>query len=1634
MPNWKKVVVSGSNADLNQVTASQLVVGTPNNQYTFPTQSGAISHTLVLNDSDELEFGDISGSLPPGTVSSSAQIAAYGDFVNIRGGNTISGSQIFQSDQIHFQADPNSDIGAVDTLLIVTGSIITTGFVGSNGSIFIGDGAVDSIGEPDTVNFIATITSSLIPTDDNLFDLGSGSSHWNTVYANNWRGTGTIEIDSPNNARLVLDRNANGDDAEIEFKTNGTTNWTIGTGQVGNDNEFTIKGGSTNFVRISESGNASFLGAVTASAFTGDGSGLTGITSDSASYVEWDNVVQKPVLYSGSAQLVDALEGQDLSLGVISASILHEIYTTQSINLGSGSFQFGDTLDDTHTFTGSVNITGSLSVIGNIDSVGRIETDDSMRSVFVGRNAGTNEQPGYFYNTGIGFATLGQVTSGLRNTGLGFQSVGFVQTGDDNIGIGYFAGLGVTTGQRNVYIGTEAGGTYSSGGGRSENTAVGYYSQQAATSAENNSTFGSLSGQSITTGGHNTLLGWRAGAALTTGTSNVAIGSNAAYQNMNGSSNIIIGYNTAVSASGDDNTIVIGAGTVGRGANTTTIGATATTSAKIYGSLEIDGITDVSASIADLESFSASLDATFATEDELNSATQSLSQSLASTIEDIVDGTITVTSSSYAITASYVQASDIVGDITASSVDWTDITNTPDGIVSGSTQITALGFLSESFSTDGTGITSGSAQIVSLLDGQDVNLGDISATSINTSIVSSSITFTSGSNIFGDELTDVHEFTGSVEVLGGITASLLGTASTGSHALIANTSSHAIFADNATSSETASYVEQSISASYVQASDIVGDIAASSVDWSDIDNRPDDIVSSSAQITAHGFISESFSTAGTGIVSGSAQIATDISGAFTEASGGFATITTDTSASLALLSSSFETLSSSLDTDFITEAELNAATQSLSSSLATDISASDARLDVFDGLGLVSGSSDTVLVNNFSASNDIWFGGNIFGDGSNLTGITSSLIQNGLLFGLGLNGGTYNGVLDVTGSLDTSSVHFLSGSVAAIEAESSISLTGSLLGTATSASYIAWDSIDATPEGIVSSSTQIVEHLPTGTITSSAQITAHGFISESFSTAGTGILSGSEQIATEISGAFTAASSSFSASIASLKTFSSSLDATFATDAEINAATQSLSSSLALSIQSNRSASDANGATIGTLLSETLLSGSVQIATEISGAFNADSASFAELISTSNADFTFFTQRYSNDTGSFITGSSVSNATLTFHKGDSTTETRTINNVVNATSASYIQASNIDGDITADSIAYSNITGTPSGIVSGSTQVVSLLDGQDVNLGNISATSINTSIVSSSITFTSGSNIFGDEASDVHEFTGSVEVLGGITASLLGTASTASYVNASNIDGDITALSASYASTASVANMLTLNDVSNTNANFVFPLIETGSMSLMSYDSFDLIFNPLDGELTATSITVTNLTISESSIGEGTIRNSVNADTASVANTAVSADTASLASGVDVIPIPAMFDTYYPVVTNVTSGGGSTLVTSSFYFNRVDNVLHASTFSGSFNGDGSGITGVSADSASYVEASVVTSVTTYRETVSGATSYVVNHNLNERYPIVQAWNTSNNQMEIPASITTNTVNQVTVDFGLPFTGRIVVKI
>ena len=66
-------------------------------------------------------------------------------------------------------------------------------------------------------------------------------------------------------------------------------------------------------------------------------------------------IISGSALVTSDLTILGAVNARQFNISVISSSVLFE----------SGSSRFGNTLDDTHSFTGSVNVTGSLYVNGS---------------------------------------------------------------------------------------------------------------------------------------------------------------------------------------------------------------------------------------------------------------------------------------------------------------------------------------------------------------------------------------------------------------------------------------------------------------------------------------------------------------------------------------------------------------------------------------------------------------------------------------------------------------------------------------------------------------------------------------------------------------------------------------------------------------------------------------------------------------------------------------------------------------------------------------------------------------------------------------------------------------------------------------------------------------------------------------------------------------------------------------------------------------------------------------------------------------------------------------------------------------------------------------------------------------------
>lgn len=129
-------------------------------------------------------------------------------------------------------------------------------------------------------------------------------------------------------------------------------------------NKDTIITGSLNVTQ-------NITGSLISGAFKGDGAQLYNIPASGVTGLQLNQIVSGSVSASispdnGFRINTNTNIGGDLVVvGTLTAKEIHTSVVTSSVLYESGSTRFGDTLDDTHDFTGSVRITGSLSVDGS---------------------------------------------------------------------------------------------------------------------------------------------------------------------------------------------------------------------------------------------------------------------------------------------------------------------------------------------------------------------------------------------------------------------------------------------------------------------------------------------------------------------------------------------------------------------------------------------------------------------------------------------------------------------------------------------------------------------------------------------------------------------------------------------------------------------------------------------------------------------------------------------------------------------------------------------------------------------------------------------------------------------------------------------------------------------------------------------------------------------------------------------------------------------------------------------------------------------------------------------------------------------------------------------------------------------
>jgi len=192
---------------------------------------------------------------------------------------------------------------------------------------------------------------------------------------------------------------------------------------------------------------------------------------------------------------------------------------------------------------------------------GQLEFLNTGNSVFIGKNAGANDDLTNHENVYIGgFAGNGN-TTGYSNVAVGFEALRDVSGQYANVAVGYRALALTTSGSQNVAVGTFA---IEKGTG-SHNSAFGH-------GVLNNNTSGS----------QNTIVGHQAMGSNEDGSSNSALGADALSQNITGESNVAVGYEAGNANISGNNNIFIGRGSnasAGNLTNASAIGFNVTVSA-----------------------------------------------------------------------------------------------------------------------------------------------------------------------------------------------------------------------------------------------------------------------------------------------------------------------------------------------------------------------------------------------------------------------------------------------------------------------------------------------------------------------------------------------------------------------------------------------------------------------------------------------------------------------------------------------------------------------------------------------------------------------------------------------------------------------------------------------------------------------------------------------------------------------------------------------------------------------------------------------------------------------------------------------------------------------------------------------
>ena len=362
------------------------------------------------------------------------------DGPQITGSFSLNGDGVQDLDVFATTSSLNTYTSSTDTMMghVLTATHSLNTFTGSASSRMVSiEGKTGSYATTGSNTFVGlqTIQGSIVPSAHATYDLGSAGYNFRHLYLS----SASLYIDGTK----VLGSTTQ----ELQITTDNGQSFKIL--EAGSDT-ITLQSNDGNITLATSGGGDVILdpttGIIALKGTTQVYSGNKVRSSDGNNIVFGDGLT-----VSGSITVTGFIETQELRTTYISSSILYR----------SGSTKFGDELDDTHSFTGSLLVSGSISVPGSglISGSSQILNGSGVWSGSVQLPSGVvsgSAQVDVMSTTNIArLATTGSNTfNGNQIVSGSLTSTGNLRAGGISIGVAPTSNVLDVRGENNTYDGT----------------------------------------------------------------------------------------------------------------------------------------------------------------------------------------------------------------------------------------------------------------------------------------------------------------------------------------------------------------------------------------------------------------------------------------------------------------------------------------------------------------------------------------------------------------------------------------------------------------------------------------------------------------------------------------------------------------------------------------------------------------------------------------------------------------------------------------------------------------------------------------------------------------------------------------------------------------------------------------------------------------------------------------------------------------------------------------------------------------------------------------------------------------------------------------------------------------------------